>query len=591
MTFSRAIGPAFLIFQLTCLTAFGVEAKDPEVPMPPRVDLAEALKNQQTGEHAGADSEKRLQQQAKEYIQYRRGQMSAKRRQEWIAECFANPDKNAFCNFTSLGQRKGKTKGVSRASKPKSRTDVFEIAEKLSKGKVHQITATDEDGIYRALKLHPKWEVLEPAVEKALSSDECPNATLLSALGGKAEEFFPSDRIRDQAMSLYGRAVRCGEPGSDNVSRARYRLGLLKIWEGKYKEAEPILAPLSDQRGGDYTSRSIYWRHHCAKRIKHKELRRSLKKRLLAEFPLSYHALILSHEEGEGRGAIPLASMEPNVQFHSDLKPELTPIVRGVEMLQSLKANELAMEIMNALLSAPYSVLEGTEPAFRLYFAVLMDRSGETLRKFRTLASVFRDDTSAISRGSLELFYPRLRLDVLERYGAKVDPYLSLALIRQESAFNTNARSHVGALGLMQLMPATARRMERVSKREILDPKTNIRLGVRFFNSLLEKYGHDAELALAAYNAGPHRVDDWRQRYTVPNSVLFIDLIPFKETREYVAAIARNYYWYLSLYRPDLVDERLSSGRAPAAAPTATISGTKAKIPPKFSMFTVGAAK
>jgi hypothetical protein len=91
--------------------------------------------------------------------------------------------------------------------------------------------------------------------------------------------------------------------------------------------------------------------------------------------------------------------------------------------------------------------------------------------------------------------------------------------------------------------------MERsISTHEILDPKNNVRLGTLYFRSLLEQYDGDAELALAAYNAGPDKVDAWLKRYPVENRMLFFDLIPFKETRDYVALIARNYFWYMSLY-------------------------------------------
>ena len=103
-------------------------------------------------------------------------------------------------------------------------------------------------------------------------------------------------------------------------------------------------------------------------------------------------------------------------------------------------------------------------------------------------------------------------------------------------------------------MPGTARRMEHVTKRELLDARTNIRLGVRFFQRLMNRYDGDAELALAAYNAGPDEVDRWVKRYKVTDRMLFLDLIPFAETRSYVAFIARNYYWYLSLYHGKMGD-------------------------------------
>jgi soluble lytic murein transglycosylase len=121
----------------------------------------------------------------------------------------------------------------------------------------------------------------------------------------------------------------------------------------------------------------------------------------------------------------------------------------------------------------------------------------------------------------------------------------------------------MGARGLMQLMPRTARRMERVSKNALYDPKVNIRLGVRFFSHLSHRYGGDAELALAAYNAGPGNVDTWQARYPVDNRLLFVDLIPFRETREYVASIARNYFWYKKLYE----EQDGEAAREPALQP------------------------
>ena len=75
-----------------------------------------------------------------------------------------------------------------------------------------------------------------------------------------------------------------------------------------------------------------------------------------------------------------------------------------------------------------------------------------------------------------------------------------------------------------------------------------MRIGTQFFSKMLERFDGNVEFALAAYNAGPERVDEWRKRYPVSDRLLFLDLIPFKETREYVASIARNYYWYTRLY-------------------------------------------
>jgi soluble lytic murein transglycosylase-like protein len=89
-----------------------------------------------------------------------------------------------------------------------------------------------------------------------------------------------------------------------------------------------------------------------------------------------------------------------------------------------------------------------------------------------------------------------------------VDPQIAFELVRVESEFNDRAVSPVGALGLTQLMPATAQMLSPgITRQQIFEPETNLRLGFRFFNSLLGYYDGDVRLALLAYNRGPATVD------------------------------------------------------------------------------------
>ena len=138
------------------------------------------------------------------------------------------------------------------------------------------------------------------------------------------------------------------------------------------------------------------------------------------------------------------------------------------------------------------------------------------------------------------------------------EPALVLAVIRQESAFDPGAVSRAGARGLMQLLPSTAkivarRKGERYVRNWLTeDPDYNTRLGRAYLQSLIERYGGTYVLALAAYNAGPHRVDRWLAKHGDPRGgtiavVDWIERIPFSETRNYVQRVLEGMFVYRAM--------------------------------------------
>ncbi len=127
-----------------------------------------------------------------------------------------------------------------------------------------------------------------------------------------------------------------------------------------------------------------------------------------------------------------------------------------------------------------------------------------------------------------------------------LDPALIYGVIRQESGFMEDAHSPVGALGLMQLMPATGRQTARAlniryhGNRSMLQSDSNIRLGSAYLSKLLERYNGSPVLAAAAYNAGPHRVSRWLPGDSNMAADLWMEQIPYHETRDYVRRVLFN---------------------------------------------------
>ncbi|MEQ8664402.1 MAG: lytic transglycosylase domain-containing protein [Rhodospirillales bacterium] len=154
--------------------------------------------------------------------------------------------------------------------------------------------------------------------------------------------------------------------------------------------------------------------------------------------------------------------------------------------------------------------------------------------------------------------------------GTDVEPALVHAVIRQESAYFVSARSHAGALGLMQVMPATAKVVARRSKleydRTLLrdDPSLNLAIGRAYLGDLIEEFSGSYILALVAYNAGPARARRWVRAFGDPRDpavdpVDWIEMIPFDETRNYVQRVLENLQVYRAILAPKPLPLQIAS--------------------------------
>jgi soluble lytic murein transglycosylase len=187
----------------------------------------------------------------------------------------------------------------------------------------------------------------------------------------------------------------------------------------------------------------------------------------------------------------------------------------------------------------------------------------------------------------LEVIFPLDYWPLIEKYSKAndLDPYLMAALIAQESTFTADVRSSANAYGLMQLLPATGRVYARktglgaFSTRMLTQPEANIRMGMRYFKDLVDRFG-GVHSALASYNAGENRVSEWLSERPGIAQDEFIDDIPFPETQNYVKRILGTAEDYRRLYGGGLLAPGSLKNAPPAKALRAKPKASPARKPP-----------
>jgi soluble lytic murein transglycosylase len=223
--------------------------------------------------------------------------------------------------------------------------------------------------------------------------------------------------------------------------------------------------------------------------------------------------------------------------------------------LEVIGLEDLAIRELNkALEAAP------TSPKVNLQLAGLYSRRGEKFQATLVLRKGYPDLYSYrdadVPREAWEIFFPLVAWSTIKeeskRYG--IDPYIVAGLIRQESVFNPNAISRVGARGLMQVMPATGQLVSKrqgignITAADLYNPALNIKLGMNYLAQVIGQFGR-IEYAAAAYNAGPSRAQRWIAERGSMDIEDWIESIPFTETRGYVQGVLRYAANYRRLYK------------------------------------------
>jgi len=368
-------------------------------------------------------------------------------------------------------------------------------------------------------------------------------------------------RDYDRAIDFY-RELETRFPSSSKASYAHWKVAWLSLRQQRAEEAKKgfeqqiALYPVSNE-----VPAALYWRGRLAEEDGETAKARAFYQKLSERFRNYYYA-----ELGRERLHALKAPADP---VHYALLDHVPPLntagkmeiaeppaddlhVEKAHLLENGALLDLAVREVQAA-AAPNANWAPTEVARIFADSGQYNRAIEVMK--RTVPSYFAVDIPELPRPYWEALFPKAYWNDLHRFASQnsLDPYLVASLIRQESEFNPNAISHANAVGLMQLLPGTGRKvakdlkMRHFTPSQLYTPTVNLELGTAYFKSMIDRFG-SPEYALAAYNAGADRVEDWKSQGKYRDMAEFVESIPFTETREYVQAIMRNTSVYKQLY-------------------------------------------
>jgi soluble lytic murein transglycosylase len=367
----------------------------------------------------------------------------------------------------------------------------------------------------------------------------------------------------DQALDAF-RELQQRFPNGSRASYAHWKAAWLTLRMGRNDEAKKQFEEqISLYPNGNETSNALYWRARLAEEDNQFAMARAYYQKLSDRYRNYYYA-----ELGRQRlQKLPVAADPPEAYPLLDHVPalEATKIVlteppaddlhlQKAELLGNGGLVDFAVREMQAASAADGGNWGPAETARLFMDTEHYDRAIEVMK--HSVPSYFAVDIPMLPREYWEALFPRAYWTDLKRYSLAngLDPYLVASLVRQESEFNPAAVSRANAVGLMQLLPRTGKNVAHEVKLRTYSPgqlytaPVNLELGTRYFRGMVDKFGGSFEYALAAYNAGSDRVEEWLGQGKYRDAPEFVESIPFTETREYVQAIMRNASVYRQLY-------------------------------------------
>lgn len=369
-----------------------------------------------------------------------------------------------------------------------------------------------------------------------------------------------------QAMALY-RQLRQRWPRSKYAKEAFFREGFSLYRSGNYTEADQVFTEIRFKSWNDiHTNRAQYWSALCRDIKGDATTAKRLRLELAQNMWDNYYTMksYFLHK----------SFIDSNWNMIQEFKNSPNPLsFYAAGFANLLKQFEEAFQVRE-LLGEKYGFIALSDIKLSAVTRQEWIAIAEIYKKFGAYGKAysiydyinrkFYGDVSYVEKSfMLKQRFPFYYDIIIEKYSKRygLESEFILAIIKQESTYNRKAHSWANAFGLMQLIPSTAQGMANLagislnSNEQLFDPDLNIHLGSLYVKQLDRRFKGRKEWILAAYNAGPHRVNRWRKIKGSDQIDVFIENIEYKETRNYVRKVMKNYWSYRLLSSNFQVDD------------------------------------
>ncbi len=449
-----------------------------------------------------------------------------------------------------VSAKKGKSKGKKTVS-----TVALNSARDMQR-----LSGLPYDVVLKKIEFKSEQSALRGALVAQENPKDCRLTAARAAVLRDLENFLPSEAVWTALNQLYAVTAPCLGPAHEAFEIVNGRLALMHLDKNLLNRAATLLEVTLQAKAPRDEYVHLFWRGfldslqvpavpqvvvtpgNTGVAVKP---RNTYWDRLIEKYPLTLHALIADKMTGNDPYDRYIQRPEPRVSVYEGQEWTLENVSHLMAAIFYIRGKKIELDRLSRLMDENVGLTSFESAMFRLKVFEFAQQQRSIIKIIAQSIKIF--GSKHLCTDLLARLYPVKFRNEIAQQAAYIDPALIFSLIRQESSFNPKATSPVGARGLMQVMPNTARRVERKRTIDLYDPVTNIRIGAKYLHILRTQHNGDYSRLIASYNAGPNHIKKWDKRYNGKIPMLYADLIPFPETRHYVSGLMRHMYWYREL--------------------------------------------